>query len=136
MADEERDLNLIEYRLDVLETTVAGSLVEINEKLDSVLVALQASTTVLALEGEKRIQLEKRIGVVESRIDNTIPAATCTAYKENLVKDIDLMRGRQDGIRTDVDSLKVSTAERFGPGAIAGAVVAGLFLIMKLLIGV
>jgi len=105
----EQELEILEYRIDRVEKDVAEGLTEINTKLDMLIEARQEAATILAVEAQKHIQIESKVDTIQLDLNQT---------------------------RTDVQSLQISTAERLGPGAIAGAVVAAMMLVLKFMVGI
>lgn len=81
---------------------------EVNKKLDRLLVHQQEHMTNVALVKQSQLQAEKRMVALETKLEQT---------------------------QEQTSDLRVGLAEKLGPGAIAGALTAGLMTLIRFLLG-
>jgi tRNA(Ser,Leu) C12 N-acetylase TAN1 len=106
---EEARMQVIEYRVQTLETLVGENITQINSKLDTIIDSQADSQTAVATETAKRQALQYQVKEIKDDVgENT----------------------------KDISNMRVSLAEKVGPGAIAGAVSAILVVLLKALVGI
>lgn len=106
---EEARMQVVEYRLDKVEELLGQNIAQINNKLDT---------------------------IIEANSDFQAAIATQTARAEAIQYQVSELKVRVDDNAKDIGNMRVSLAEKVGPGALAGAISAILIVAGKALLGI
>jgi hypothetical protein len=107
MSEDTSSTNIIAFRLNALEEMMAKTHEDLLAKLDIIIEKQQLRDTAIALEKQKREQMQTELSKLEKR--TFVVESTLT-------------------------KLQISMAEKLGPGALAGAAVAFAVEVTRFLI--
>jgi len=121
---------LIKFRVTQLENLIGEVVQRIESKVDQLLTLQSKANTSIALEAQRREQLEKEVERLEKKVDQTFVVVT---------KEVDEVQKKVETQSEHLTKIRITFAEKFAPGAISGggaaAVVTAAVYLVQYLIG-